>query len=172
MNERIAKRMALDDANAYCQIAGDYSLGDSGKPLDYGRAFELYTRAAALGSPDAHYELGNMYRSGKGRDINVKKAKHHYQLGAIGGSVPARSNLAVIEAQQGKAKRAMKHFKITARNGFGKGIEGLRVGYSQGLGLVTKEELDEALLAYKAAVDEMKSEERDIAAKYLAGGGR
>ena len=83
--------------------------------------------------------------------------------------MPARINLAAIEVQQGKAKRAMKHFKITARNGFGKGIDGLRLGYSQGL--VTKEELDEALLAYKVAVDEMKSEQRDIAARHLAGGG-
>ena len=169
VDERHAKRMALDDANAYCQVAGEYSFGDHGKPLDYGRAFELYTRAAALGSPEAHYELGNMYRSGKGRDIDVKKAKYHYQLAAIGGDLPARSNLAAIEVQQGKAKRAMKHFKITARHGFGKGIDGLRLGYSQGL--VTKEELDEALLAYKVAVDEMKSEQRDIAARHLAGGG-
>ncbi|KAL7527585.1 hypothetical protein ACHAXR_002026 [Thalassiosira sp. AJA248-18] len=164
-DERCAKRMKLGDANAYCHIAGD-----SGKPLNYGRAFELYSKAAELGSPDAHYELGNMYRSGKGRDIDIKKAKHHYQVGAIGGHLLARNNLGVIETQQGKTERAMKQFKITARNGLIKGIEALRMGYSEGL--VTKEELDETVLAYKVAVDEMKSEQRDIAAKHLAGGGK
>mmetsp|Transcript_29280 Transcript_29280/g.70670 ORF Transcript_29280/g.70670 Transcript_29280/m.70670 type:complete len:297 (+) Transcript_29280:243-1133(+) len=161
-NERIQKRMDLGDAQAYCQRAGDYCIGIDGTPLDYGRAFELYTRSVELGSADAHYELGNMYRSGKGRDVDVKKARHHYQMGAIGGNLMARSNLGVLEAQQGKTERAMKHFMIAARNGFGKGMDGLQMGYSKGL--VTKEELDEATRAYEFAVNEMKSEQRSIAA--------
>lgn len=170
MDERLDRRMSLNDANAYCQKAGDYSLGDTpGTPLDYGRAFELYSRAAELGSPEAHYELGNMYRNGKGRDVNLKRARHHYQLGAIGGCLLSRSNLGALEASQGNFDVAMRHFKIAASCGYEKGVQGLRMGYTEGL--VTKEELDGILRAYEAAANEMKSDERDKAARHIANGG-
>ncbi len=153
-DERCEKRMTLNDPEAFMKRAGDYSLGTATTPQDWVRAFELYTRAVELGSVTAHYELGNIHRGGKGREVNLKKAKYHYQTGAIGGCLKARCNLAVIEAQRGDYERAMRHFKICARNGFAKGLDGLRMGCSRGL--ITKDELDEALLAYNNAAFEDK----------------
>ena len=47
------------------------------------------------------------------------------------------------------------------RNRFGKGLDSLQIGYSQGL--VTKEKLDKTLNAYKVAIDKVESKQRDIA---------
>ena len=41
--------------------------------------------------------LGLAYEEGRGVTIDKKKAKHYYELAAMGGSVKSRNNLGVIE---------------------------------------------------------------------------
>ena len=54
---------------------------------------ELYARAAALGSSQAHFHLGNIYREGG----DLKKAKIHYEAAAMAGHEVARVNLGNME---------------------------------------------------------------------------
>mmetsp|Transcript_10686 Transcript_10686/g.18968 ORF Transcript_10686/g.18968 Transcript_10686/m.18968 type:complete len:293 (-) Transcript_10686:73-951(-) len=163
INERVDKRMALNDVDALTNRAGDYDLGVQGFPIDHVKAFELYSRAADLGSMSAHYSLGNFYRHGKGVPANTKKAMHHNTIAAIGGNTQARNNLGASEAVAGNFPRAMKHFVIAASAGFENAMKGLRMGYSEGY--ISKEDFDNALRAYGEAVDEMNSDQRDVAAK-------
>lgn len=98
----------------------------------------------------------------------MKKAKHHYQLGAIGGNAIARNNLGVMEAVAGKCPMAMRHLKITASQGFV--TVGLKMGFEQGY--ISKEDYENTMEAHQDAVNKMKSEERDAAAIVAPGRGR
>jgi len=74
---------------------------------DWGRAVELYARAAARGrvrlilsSVSTYYDRGNL-----------KKAKFHYKAAAMAGHKAARNHLGAMEAQSGNMGRAVKHHK-------------------------------------------------------------
>jgi hypothetical protein len=88
---------------------------------DYENAFEMFTRAADLGSLKAHQEVGNLYYFGHGTSKDVTKAKRHWEVAAIGGDCLARHNLAVNESDMG---RAVRHYLIAARSGFKESMEG------------------------------------------------
>ena len=62
----------------------------------------------------------------------------------------------------------MKHFIIGARLGDDESLESVKKGFAQGL--VSKEDYEAALCGHQAAVDETKSEQRDVAAKAKEGG--
>lgn len=54
---RLKRRMELNDANAFNVLAGWYCTGSSGLSRDINKAFELWAKAAELGSPMGHYHL-------------------------------------------------------------------------------------------------------------------
>jgi len=58
------KRVAADDVNAIMAFASCYENGKGGLPQDHEKAFELYQRAATLGSAKALYFLGHSYIRG------------------------------------------------------------------------------------------------------------
>jgi len=161
-NERVDQRMKVNDAHAIRDRACAYELGEDGFPRDEVKAFELFSRAAKLGLAEAHSNLGNSYKNGRGVVMNLKKSLHLYQLGAIGGDVLSRHNCGVTEAVSGNMPAAMRHFVLGAMSGYDKSMHCLRIGYEQGY--VKKEELDRVLHSHHDAIDELKSEQRDMAA--------
>lgn len=164
-NERRNKRIEQNDVHAIRDLACAYELGEDGLQRDEAKAFELFTRAAKLGVAEAHNNLGNSYKNGRGVAINMKKAKHHYQLGAIGGDAIARHNLGACEAVSGNFPVAMRHFMISAIAGWEKSMQGVRMGYEQGH--ISKDDFKKTMVAHTNAVNEMKSEHRDLAAALL-----
>ena len=114
---------------------------------------------------DAYYKLGNSYHHGRGVEIDMKKAKHFYELGAMNGNVQARHNLGVMEAKAGN-QRATKHFILAARAGHDEALDVVKKGFI--VRLVVKEEYESTLRAYQKSVDEMKSEARDKVADIIA----
>jgi len=117
-----------------------------------------------------------MYWMGQFVEKDEDKAAYHWEKAAIGGHPQARHELAVMEARNGNMdvgvnaiikerngniERAVKHYIIAANLGHEKSMEALRKHYS--LGNVTKEEFDTTLLSHQAAIDAMKSEQRDAA---------
>ena len=163
--KRVKKLMEKGNACAFCQLAGYYALGMMGLPQDEAKANELYLKAGELGSADAYYNLGNTYRLGRGVEVDMKKAKHYYELAAINGHVIARHNLGCIEEQDDNYQRANKHFIILASAGFKLSLDMVKEGYTAGY--VTKDEYANTLRAYQKSVDEMKSEARDKAEQLL-----
>jgi TPR repeat protein len=114
---------------------------------------------------DAHASLGTLYLKGEGVEKDDKKSNYHLEQAAIGGHPQARYNLALYEAKNGRFERAKKHFIIAANLGDHVSLRDIKQLYVQGV--VSKEEYTAALRAYQAAINEMKSAERDEAEAFM-----
>ena len=131
------------------------------KEGDYYDAFEYLTKAAELENIDAHAQLGMMYRKRRGVEKDEEKAAYHWEVAAIGGHPFARHNLATNEEENGNMERAVKHFIIAANLGYENSMKSLWGHYSRGN--ITKEDLDATLRSHHAAINAMKSAQRDTA---------
>jgi len=87
------------------------------KEGDYGDAFKYFTHATELGDVDAQYNLSVLYYKGEGVEKNAEKEVYHLEEAAIGGHHLARHNLAIVEKENGRTDRAIKHFIIAAKLG-------------------------------------------------------
>ncbi len=153
--KRMMKRVkANNDPAALCQMG--FMLYREG---DYDGALEYLTKAAELGALMAHYELGRMYWQGDGVEKDKEKAVYHWEKAAIGGHPNARVLLANYETSNGRVERAVKHFIINANLGHEKSMKKLWEYYKDGD--ITKEDLEGTLRTHQAAIDAMKSPERE-----------
>ena len=109
-----------------------------------------------------YHNLGNSYLSGKGVEIDMKKAKYYWELAAINGDLSARYNLGCLEEESGNHQRAYKHFILAASAGLKQSLDAVKDGYMDGY--VTKDEFANTLRAYHERQKEMKSDARDKAA--------
>ncbi len=157
--KRMMKRMKANDPAALCQMGtARYKEGD------YDIAAKYWTKAAELGNVEAHYQLSTAYAAGKGVEKDEEKEVYHLEKAAIGGHPEARHNIGCVEEENGNTERAVKHFIIAANLGYEKSMKGLLECYKDGD--ITKEDLEATLRAHQAAIDEMKSPERDAAAAW------
>ena len=88
-----------------------YDQGLFGLAQDMTKALELWLKAGELGCAEAYLNLGMSYDQGTGVEVDKKKAKHYYELAAIGGSIHARDSLGPLEGRAGNKQQAMKHYK-------------------------------------------------------------
>jgi len=148
------RRAEVDDPAALqwmgveCQQKGDYS-----------GAFEFWTRAAELGESESHYQLSVMYHGGYGVEMDKKKEIHHLEEAAIGGDIVARVDLGVLEQGNGRFERAEKHFTIAANLGCEDAINKLR--HLQLRGFMSYKDLNTVIHTHQAALDAMKSSQRE-----------
>ena len=157
--ERVKERAAAGDAKAIYNLGCKYNCGVMGLRQSYKKAIKLWLRAGEFGCTRAYSTLASSYYFGKGVKINFKKAKHYWELAAMGGDVDSRYNLGTIELDVG---RKVKHWMIAVGAGDDKSLRGIRACYLEGL--ATKDEYEKALRTHQAAKDEMKSDQRDAAA--------
>jgi TPR repeat protein len=155
--EELMKRVEANDPGSIYLLGNSYCNGQLGLLQDRGKAIELYARAAALGSSQAHFELGNSYREGG----DLKKAKFHNEAAAMAGHDDARYNLGCMEYNSGKQERAVKHWTIAASAGDYDAMHVLREIFEEGI--VSRETIDSTLTAYNNSCVEMRSEARDAA---------
>ena len=92
----------------------------------------------------------------------MKKAKHYYQLAAIGGNVLSRYNLGCLEEEAGNMSTAFKHHIIAAGCGDNDSLKKIRELYVNGH--ATKDDYANALRAHQKYIDGIKSAQRDEAA--------
>lgn len=161
MIEMNDKRIKLNDANAIYTRGCLYANGSEGFPQDMDKALELWHRAAELGFTSAYYGIGIAYKNGRGVEMDEKKAKHYWELAAMGGNVDARHFLGHMEVEAGNIERALRHYMIAVRGGFDGSVNFVRMLYSNGD--ATKDDYTKALLARQAYLDEIKSGQRDKA---------
>jgi TPR repeat protein len=69
----------------------------------YGKAAELYRRAAEKGENPAKYHLARMYRDGLGMQRDLDKAEYWYRAAATNGYEPAREALKAMAYKSRKA---------------------------------------------------------------------
>ena len=155
-DKKMMKRVKANDPVALREM-GTTSYHEG----DYDTAFKYLSRAAELGNVDAHAKLGMMYEMGRGVEEDEKKAVYHDEKAAIGGHPQARYNLACIEEENGNIERAVKHHMIAAKLGHVDAMRDLWKHYSAEN--ITKEDLDATLRTHQAAINAMKSAQRDAA---------
>ena len=161
-NERLLKRVELDDAEAIFTVGCDYRDGQFGFPQDYDKALELFVRAGDLGCTEAYCNVGYAYENGNGVEIDTKKADHYYKLAAIEGNEVARYNLGNNEQRAGNMNRALKHYMIAAGGGHNNALKQIQKLFTNGH--ATKDDYATSLRAYQAYLVEIKSTQRDKAA--------
>ena len=162
--QRYKKRMEMNDDIAICNIGIFHANGELGLPRSMTKALELWHRAGELGHAGSYNNLGNAYYNGRGVERDEKKAKHYYELAAMKGDVTARCNLGVDEMEAGNMDRALKHWMIAVVGGNKKSLDNTRRLYLDGY--ATKDAYTNALQAYQAYLDEIKSDQRDKAVAY------
>ena len=86
---------------------------------------------------------------------------YHLEEAAIAGHPEARFNLACCEEDEDRTDRAVKHFIIAANLGLDEAINVLKVAYKGGI--ISNEDFAAALRAHHAAVNAMKSPQREAA---------
>ena len=156
--EQLLKRVEANDPVAMQEMGRDkYDEGD------YNAAFEYWTKAAALGDVQAHYNLSLFYANGQGIENDEKKELHHLTVAAIGGHPRARHNLGCMEADNGRMDRAAKHWIIAANLGCDDSLDSLKNAYRYGY--ASKEDFVAALRGYQAAIEATKSLQREEAAE-------
>jgi tetratricopeptide (TPR) repeat protein len=161
-HKRIMKRIEANDPAA--MVDRGLYLCEEG---DFDGAFEYLTKAAELGDLRAHHKFGWMYERGEGVEKNEGKAVHHWEVAAIGGQPDARYNLGYIEERKGNMERAVKHFIIAAKLGDTGSMKELWAHYSDEN--ITKDDLEATLRVHQAAIDAMKSPQRDAAEQITNG---
>ena len=160
---------------AYCKkLKPDHSprcsTGMGYKRGELGTAFEYWLKAADLGYAEAHNNLSIMYRDGEGVEKDIGKETYHLEEAAIGGHPQARYNLGCIEGKRRNIERSVKHWNISATQGYDTSIKMLMKAFKSGF--VDKDVLASALRAQKAAVDETKSPQRNAAEEFYRTIGR
>jgi TPR repeat protein len=153
--KRMMERVKANDPVAMSQMGGiRYNEGD------YDVSVEYWAKSAELGDMEAHFRLGVIYMK-EGVEKDEEKAVYHYEKAAIGGHPTARHNLGCYEEENGNIERAVKHFIIAANLGDEGSMKKLWKHYS--CGNIAKEDLEATLRTHKAAIDAMKSPEREAA---------
>ena len=109
-----------------------------------------------------HNGIGVAYDLGEGVEVDKKKAKHYYELAAIGGDVSARYNLGSMEEGSAHFDRALNHYMIAVRGGLSDSLEAIKELYTDGI--ATKDDYTKALQVYQDYLGEIKSKQRDEAA--------
>ena len=156
-DKRMMKRIKAGDPAPLAELGVERYHGG-----DYDTAFEYLTKAAELGNLMAHHQLGMMYWKGSGDvEKDEEMAVYHWEKAAIGGHPTSRHNLSVYEKKNGNVERAVKHFIIAAKLGHEESMKALWRHYSDGN--ITKENLDATLRTHQAAINAMKSAQRDAA---------
>ena len=159
---RLSKRVEKDDSRAINNLGCYYYEGMNGLPQDRDKALELWHRAAELGNANSYCSIGYAYFNGEGVARDEKKAKHYYELAAMGGDEPARHNLGVFERNEGNLEKVLKHLMIAAGSGNHDSLKTIQRMCSKGY--VTKDDYSKSLQAYQSYLAEIKSDDRDKAA--------
>ena len=160
-NERLMKRVEANDPVAMREMGiKGYQKGD------YNAAFDYFTRAAALGDVQAHYQLSALYYFGQGVEKDEKKQMHHLKEAAIGGHPGARHTLGRMEEGRLRMDRAAKHYIIATKLGYDKSLDRVKDLYKSLI--IKKEDFAAALRGHHAAVKATKSAKREEAAVFLA----
>jgi len=155
-NRNLMKRIEANDPVAIRQKGSEY-FGQG----NYSAAVELFKKAAKLGDGEANYQLAGCYGLGLGVERKPKMEIFYWEEAAIGGHPKARYNIGVTEKRNGRFDRAQRHWIIAASQGHTNAVKALVENHKRGL--VKKEVADDALRAYKAAVDATKSPQREAA---------
>ena len=163
---RLKNGMKKNIPGFFTCFARFYVEGDKGFPRDLVKGRALLLKAVELGCAKAYAKLAYSYIIDDNGEFDIKKARHYYELAAMGGDIPARYVLGCLDIQVGDLDRAYKHFEISAKAGLEDSLKPMLHGYKDGY--ITKDEYTEVFRSYQKKQEDMKSEMRDEYLVYKA----
>mmetsp|Transcript_24119 Transcript_24119/g.34495 ORF Transcript_24119/g.34495 Transcript_24119/m.34495 type:complete len:190 (+) Transcript_24119:778-1347(+) len=149
-------------------LAIEYDIGQN-VPQDSQRAHQLWVRAAAMGSRDAHYNLSQSYgkfHKERGVEKDDKKELYHLEEAAMLGDAASRCELGIYEGDRGNWDQAKRHWMLSASAG----CEGCLYTIKRGLqkGVVSEGEYKKTLRDYEESIKLTKSLQR-VVGKHILG---
>ena len=160
--ERFNTRIDKHNDPLACNYLGVYyKNGNMGVPKDITKALALWEKGGELGSKEALGNLGGTYDDGNGVKYNSTKARYYLELAAMKGNIASRHNLGCLERREGKNKRAVKHWMISAAQGGEKSLETIQQEIK--VGNATQDEYETALRSYQNTMKRAKSKSREKA---------
>lgn len=163
------------DVEAQLNLGYMYLYGINGINIDYKQALAYYEEAAKQDSAIANNNLGSLYFSGIGTDINYDKAIYFFDKATSLGSHDAAVNLAIIYLNA-------NHDGNKSDKDFGKIADLLKqaqednniakylLGYGYYKGLFGKKNMTEVFQLVKAAADGQYDEAQYVLAKFYLNG--
>ena len=172
--QRVTRQAEEGDVNAQLTLGYMYLYGEEGVDIDYNKAFNYYSMAAAQKDSIAINNLGSLYFSGIGTGKDYIKAATLFDQAAKLGNTEAAVNLAFIYLSGnnvGKNSRAaMDLFKDAAkkRNPTAK----FMMGYAYYKGFIVPQDYSQAVKLIREAADVHYADaEYVLAIMYLNGHG-
>ena len=146
----------LNDADIQFFLGVCYDFGYGGAEKNDIRAAEWYLKAAEQGVKYAQYNIGNMYKSGRGVEKNYEKAVMWYRKAADQGDADAQCNLGDMYdngwgVPQDYAE-AVKWYRKSAEQGDADAQNNLGVKYKRGQGV--EQDYAEAVKWYRKAAEQ------------------
>ena len=147
------------DAHAATSLADKFMHGE-GITQDVVKAMELFHFAADKGSGYGNFVLGTANAYGMhGVAVDLEKARMFAERAVKVDFIPARKILALLEAKEGNAVLAFRHYRLGAEAGCKGHMDTLWKWFYQGK--ISKDILENTLRKYHQACDNMDSEERE-----------
>lgn len=156
---RIKKRMDINDSTAIFIASQCYEFGNSGRPKNPQKAFELCLRAAELGHPKACNTVSYYYSDGVGVPKDMAKSREYEEKAVKRGDIKARYNIGLSEQEKDNFRLASRHWLISAAAGHKDSLEMIAESYK--IKLVTKKEYSTALFSYRNVHKDEWSIERE-----------
>ena len=126
-------------ANELNDLALEYYNGSGEKEQDFVKAFELFTMAAEKGNAVAMYNLGYLYKNGKGVTQDYERAIEWYKKAAEKGDADAMNKLGYMyyigEGVTRDYARAFEWYKKAAEKGSISAMDDLAKMYENGVGV-------------------------------------
>ena len=151
--ELLTQATEANDTYALVSLGDIYAEGEEPIAQDLVKAFNLYEKAAKLGSMDGQYSLAYHYYRGKGVEQNLKTAFEWYQKAAEQGSSGAQVQVGYMydmgEGVEKDLKQAFEWYTKAAAQNDPDGLHNLAEMYRYGD--YVKKDLEKAKEYYAAA---------------------
>ena len=142
----VQKRIDKGDVEAIYFLGDAYYHGFLGLAKDVPQAIELWAEAAELGSPAAHNQLGVVYCTGEGVEVDRPRGFHHWKHAAMKGYAYGRHKLGAAESLYGNHQLAGQHWMISAKMGYELSLDRIKKMFVKGQ--ATKAQSAAALRGY------------------------
>ncbi len=154
-----------------------YLYGTNGVEQDLNKAFQYYTMASAQNDPIALNNLGSLYFSGLGTQVDTRKAMELFTKSAELGNDNAAINLAFIYLKGGSqdlGRNTLAMDLFQKANNAGNNVAKFMVGYAHYKGFILPKNNDKAFQLIQAAAgkgSELDEAQIILAEMYIKGHG-
>lgn len=174
MIDELKTKAANGDIEAQLNLGYMYLYGINGVNIDYKQALSYYEAAAAQKSAVAYNNLGSLYFSGVGTEVDKEKALHFFEEAAKLGSNDAAVNLAIISLSSGASDKTdadyKKIFDLLNQAQKDNNIAKFLLGYAYANGFHVEQNKIKAFKNVKAAADDKYDEAQYILADFYIRG--